>query len=137
MKRATVLTVAVAAGAAAIVGAASLAAPPAAQAQPGRDPARQCFYTNSINGYSAQDDHTILIRVGRDIYRAGLMNDCPGLTFRHTLVLKTATGGGSVCGALDLDVGFTDHGITERCPVSDLRRLSPEEVSAIPKKYLP
>ncbi len=133
MKRATIVTVGAAAGVAAIIGAASLAAPPAAQAQPGR----QCFYTNSINGYSAQDDHTILIRVGRDIYRAGLMSDCPGLTFRHTLVLKTATGSGSVCGALDLDVGFTDHGITEKCPVSDLRRLSPEEVSAIPKKYLP
>ena len=36
-----------------------------------------------------------------------------------------------------LDIGFTDHGISEKCPVSDLRRLSPDEVAAIPKKDLP
>ena len=136
MNRATHITAA-AAGAAAILAVASLVAPPVAQAQPGHDPGRQCFYTSSINGYSAPNDRTILIRVGRDLYRAGLMSDCPGLAFRHTLVLKTATGAGSVCGAIDLDIGFTDHGISEKCPVSDLRRLSPAEVAAIPKKDLP
>jgi hypothetical protein len=137
MKRATLMAFGAIAGLAAIIGVASLSAPPAAKAQPGRDSGRSCFYTNSIDGYSAVDDHTLLVRVGRDIYRAGLMSDCPGLTFRHTLVLKTATGSGSVCGAIDLDIGFTDHGITEKCPVRDLRRLSPGEVAAIPKKFLP
>ena len=133
MKRATIMTCGAIAGMAAIIGAASLAAPPAAKAQPGGS----CFYTHSIDGYSAADNHTLLIRVGRDIYRAGLMTDCPGLTYRHTLVLKTATGSGSVCGAIDLDVGFTDHGMSQKCPVHDLRRLSPAEVSMIPKKFLP
>ena len=133
MKRATLLTCGAVAGIAAIIGAASLAAPPAAKAQPGGS----CFYTHSIDGYSAADNHTLLIRVGRDIYRAGLMNDCPGLTFRQTLVLRTATGTGSVCGAIDLDVSFIDHGISEKCQVHDLRRLSPAEVSTIPRKLLP
>ena len=133
MKRNVLMACSATAGMAAVIGIASLGAVPAAQAQAGG----RCFYTHNIDGYSAADDHTLLIRVGRDIYRAGLMNDCPGLTFRHTLVLNTATGSGSVCGALDLDIGFTDHGITEKCPVHDLRRLSPVEVSAIPKKLLP
>ncbi len=134
MKRATLMAFGATAGAAAIIGAASLAAPPAAKAYPAGG---RCFYTNNISGYSAVDDHTLLIRVGRDIFRAALMSDCPGLTFRHTLVLKTATGSGSVCGAIDLDIGFTDHGMSEKCPVRDLRQLSPDEVSAIPKKFLP
>ena len=116
---------------AAISGAVGLAPAPAAKAQPGD----RCFYSHSIDGYRAVDDHTLLIRVGRDIYRAGLMSDCPGLTFRHALVLKTVTG--SVCRAIDLDIGFTEHGITEKCPVQDLRRLSPAEVSLIPKRLLP
>ena len=137
MKRATLLTCGAALGVAAIVGAAGLGAPPAAKAQPGGGAERSCFYTSSIDNYSAMDDRTLLIKVGRNIYRADLMSDCPGLTFRHTLVVKTATGSGSVCGALDLDVGFNDHGIHQKCVVSDLRRLSPAEVSAIPKKFLP
>ena len=137
MKRATFLACGVTAGLVAIIGGASLGAAPSAQAQPGRDGGGQCFYAHNIDGYSALDDHTLLVRVGRDIYRAGLMSNCPGLTFRHTLVLKTATGSGSVCGAIDLDVGFIDHGITEKCPVHDLRRLGPDEVAAIPKKDLP
>ena len=137
MQRATFMACGAAAGVAAIIGVASFSAPPAAEAQPGRESGRSCFYTSNINGYSAVNDHTLLIRVGRDIYRAGLMSDCPGLTFRHTLVLKTATGGGTVCGALDLDIGFADHGMSEKCPVSELRRLTPDEVAAIPKKFLP
>ena len=137
MKRATIMTCGAVVGMAAIVGAASLVTPPAAKAQPARESGGSCFYAPSIDGYSAVDNHTLLIRVGRDIYRAGLMNDCPGLAFRHTLILKTATGSGSVCGAIDLDIGFTDHRMSEKCPVHDLRRLTPAEVSAIPKKFLP
>ena len=138
MKRATLLAAGTAASLAAIVGVASLGASPAVQAQPVRDPARQCFYTHNIDGYSAVDNRTLLMRVsGRNIYRVELMNACPGLTFRHTMILQTASGGGSVCGAIDLTLAFTDHGITESCPVHDIRKLSPDEVVAIPKRDLP
>jgi hypothetical protein len=138
MKRATLLAAGTAVSLTAIVGAASLGASPAAQAQPASDPARQCFYTHNIDGYNAVDNRTLLVRVsGRNIYRVKLMNACPGLTFRHTMVLKTASGGGSVCGAIDLTLGFTDHGISESCPVHDIHKLSPDEVAAIPKHDLP
>ena len=137
MTRANILGFGTAAGLAAIIAAAGLGAPPAAMAQPSRESGGRCFYTHDITGYSAVDDHTLLVRVGRDIYRAELMSNCPGLTFRHTLVLKTATGSGSVCGAIDLDVGFTDHGMAEKCPVASLRRLTPAQVAAIPKRDLP
>jgi hypothetical protein len=88
----------------------------------------QCFYTRNINGFQAPDDRTVYIRVGvRDIYRLSLMVGCTGLTFRQGIGLESTPA----------TVVYRDTGIRNRCPVSDIHKLTPAEIAALPKRDLP
>ncbi len=126
------------AASAAIVAAAVLTVPAAVNAQPPARSANQCFYTRNINGFRATNDHTLYIRVGvRDIYRLDLMNDCTGLTFRQGLGLESTPGDPWICSAIQATVVYRDTGIRNRCPVSNIHKLTPEEIAALPKRDLP
>jgi uncharacterized protein DUF6491 len=110
-----------------------------AHAQPrGGHRGDQCFLSSNINGFQAPNDHTVFIRVGvNDIYRLDLMNDCPGLSFRHGFGLKSTPGDPWICSPIQATVVFRETGIHNRCPVSGIHRLTPPEVAALPKRYLP
>lgn len=110
-----------------------LAAPPAAYA------ADQCFFTRNITNYSAPDDHTLYLRVNvNDIYRLDLGGSCPGLPFElNRISLQTVPGASQICRPIDVDVRVTDEGPSVPCIVSGLRKLSPAEAAAIPKKDRP
>ena len=107
-------------------------------AQPPAKSGSQCFYTRNINGFHATDDHTLYVRVGvRDIYRLDLMNDCTGLTFRQGIGLKSTPGDPWICSAIQATVVYRDIGMHNRCPVSDIHKLTPAEIAAMPKRDLP
>jgi hypothetical protein len=120
-----------------LVGAAASA--PVASAQPAaQGGGEQCFYTRSINGFQAPDDRTVYIRVGvSDIYRLGLMIGCTGLTFREGIGLESTVGDPWICSPIQATVVYRDTGIRNRCPVSDIHKLTPDEIAALPKRDLP
>ena len=98
----------------------------------------QCFYTRNINGFQAPDDRTVYIRVGvRDIYRLSLMVGCTGLTFRQGIGLESTPGDSWICSPIQATVVYRDTGIRNRCPVSDIHKLTPAEIAALPKRDLP
>ena len=123
------------------------AAPLAPRAQPAPQPAprpandaakQQCFYARNISNFTANDNRVVYLRVGvRDIYRLDLMTACPELGFRQTIEVSRANGSSNICSGVDLTIGFRQSGARRVCPVREMRRLSPDEVAALPKRDRP
>jgi len=101
--------------------------------------ADQCFFTRNIQNYSAPNDHTLYLRVNvGDVYRLDLGGSCPGLPYDlNSIALKTVPGSSQICRPIDVDVRVRGEGPSVPCIVSGLRKLSPEEIAAIPKKDRP
>jgi hypothetical protein len=126
----------------AALGAALALAPSLPQAQPSPPPktyagARQCFYANNISNYTTEGERTVYLRIGvREIYRLDLMTDCPELGFRQNIEFRHV-GGSSICSPIDLTIQFHQPGARRLCAVSDMRKLSLDEVAALPKRLRP
>ena len=113
---------------------------PVVSAQPAADSSHgnQCFVRSNINGFQAPDDRTVYIRVGvNDIYRLSLMVDCTSLSFRQGIGLESTPGDPWICSPIQATVVYRDVGIRNRCPVSDIHKLTPDEIAALPKRDLP
>ena len=112
----------------------------AAQAQPAR-PANQCFFINQFQGWRAPDAKTIYIRVGvNDIYRLDLATACNDLLFPDSHLITKTRGPDTVCSAVDWDLSVAQTGpgsIPTPCIVKSMRKLTPAEAAAIPRKFRP
>ena len=112
----------------------------AAQAAPAVPTERACFASNNWEGWSAPGDGDALyLKVGmRDVYRVELT---PGThVHKHSdyFLINRVRGSNWICSALDLDLSLADHqGFQQPLIARTLRKLTPEEVTAIPKKDRP
>lgn len=107
----------------------------AAAVQAWADP---CFLQRNVNGFTAPNDRTLYVRVGVDeIWRLDLANECTGLSFRQALALQGSPTGPWICSPLDATVRFREPGMSQRCPVSSIHKLTPREAAALPKKDRP
>jgi hypothetical protein len=101
---------------------------------------QNCFVTNSWQGWSAPGNSDfIYLRVGvRDIYRVDLT---PGSHVRKDadrFLVSQVRGSNWICSPIDLDLTLSDHhGYREPLIARAMRKLTPEEVAAIPRKDLP
>jgi hypothetical protein len=113
----------------------ALQAVPAAAAKPA---ARQpCFSARQVNGFTAVNDRTINVRVGvRDIYQFKLMTACPDVRWNERLAL-VSRGSDWICSGLDAEVVTRTPIGPQRCPVSEIHKLTPAEAAALPKKQRP
>ena len=119
--------------------AAVLAAPAAARADapPKLD---SCFLARDWDGWTAPGDgDAILVRVRlHDVYRIELS---PGSHVRKEpdrFLVNQIRGSEWICSPLDLDLKLADHvGFEEPLIARSIRKLSPEEVAALPKKDRP
>jgi len=104
------------------------------------DPAHACFFSNSWQGWSASaDGDALYLRVNlHDIYRVDLI---PGSHVRKDsdrFLVSKVRGSNSICSPLDLDLTLSDHhGFREPLFPRSLRKLTPTEIAAIPRKNLP
>jgi len=112
-----------------------LAAATTASAAPGEK--RQCFYSRNVNGYQAVDDQTVNIRVGvKDIYQLTLLAPSSDIDWAWRIGIESR-GGSFICSGLDATLIVpTDIG-PQRFPVSQVRKLSANEVAALPRKQRP
>ena len=125
----------------ATIGTAVLAAA-SATAGPAESPKadKNCFLSNRWEGWSAPGDGDVLyLRVGlNDIYRVDLT---PGSHVRKEpdrFLVNRVRGSSWICSALDLDLTMSDqNGFREPLIARSLRKLTPAEVAAIPRKDLP
>jgi len=99
---------------------------------------RQCFYANNVSGFAAQSDRIVNVRVGvRDIYQFELFAPCPDVRWNQALGLRTRGGSNFICSGLDAEIISRTPIGPQRCPVTNIRRLTPQEVSALPRGARP
>jgi hypothetical protein len=112
----------------------------AAVAQPAKVSPRACFIARNVNNFAAVDDHSVYVRVGvRDVYHLTMFGTCPDLSWAHALSLASRSGSW-ICegGHADVDVVTRGGGTgPNRCRVSDVRKLTPEAVLALPERARP
>ena len=112
----------------------------AAGAAPNSTPStRSCFSSGQISSFAASGDQVLNLRVGvRDYYQLKLVGRCLELPWTQVIGLQTRGGSDFVCSGLDVTVIVPrPGGGHERCMATDLRKLTPEEVNALPPKEKP
>jgi hypothetical protein len=99
-----------------------------------------CFLSRNWEEWTAPGDGDyLLLRVGvHDFYRVDL---APGTHVHRGIdrfLVNIVRGSDWICSPLDLDLTLSDHlGFREPLIARSLRKLTPEEVAAIPRKDLP
>ncbi|MBS0384168.1 MAG: hypothetical protein JSS00_02325 [Proteobacteria bacterium] len=118
----------------------TLLLPAAANAATAQAPARDCFISSNWRGWSAsrQADVLYLRVLGNDIYRVELTPGSHVRRYGGEFLVNQIRGSSWICSALDLDLALSDYnGFSRPLIATDLRRLTPEEVAAIPREDLP
>ena len=103
----------------------------------GAHAAEQCFYMNNIQNSRAADDHTVFMRVGvDDIYRIDMQYPCTDLQ-NSKLIIRSVSGSGQICRAVDIDLKVGDQGFRSACVARSITKLTPDEAAALPRKIKP
>ena len=102
-------------------------------------PQNACFNVRMIDNFNAPDESTVYIRVNvNEIYRLKLFAPCPNVNWDQSIALQNRSGSSWICDPLDAELLVRDPGLgRQRCPVSEMRKLTPAEVAALPKKDRP
>ncbi len=103
-------------------------------------PRRACFPARSVTNFAAADDRNLYVRVGvRDVYHLTMFGNCFDLSWVNSLALASR-GGTFICegGNVSVDVVTRDIGPGLRqCPVTAVKKLTAEDVAALPKRARP
>jgi hypothetical protein len=122
-----------AAGAAVAAGALAVTLPAAVVAQPSKG--EPCFRLSSLNNTRMIGHREVLFRVyGNQVWRMQFSGEC-NASGNEPLILHPVDNNDQICHAIDLDVSV--RATHEGCIPTSLRRLTPDEVSAIPAKDRP
>jgi hypothetical protein len=113
-----------------------------ARRPPPRPPCRPqnaCFNVRMIDNFNAPDESTVYIRVNvNEIYRLKLFAPCPNVNWDQRIALQNRSGSSWICSPLDAELLVGDPGVgPQRCPISEMHKLTPAEAAALPKKSRP
>jgi hypothetical protein len=102
-------------------------------------PPDECFNAHFVSGFSAPDTSTVYVRVGvKDVYRLKLFAPCLDVDWNMRVGLKSTSGSDWICRGFDAVLIVPNRQLVpQRCPVSDVHKLSPAEVAALPKRDRP
>ena len=105
------------------------AAPPnAARAQ---RPAPRCFLASQVNGFTSHGDDSVDVRVGANrTYRLSLAGPCPDVDWSLRVALRTTGGSSWICQGADAEIIVPSPNGRQRCLVTDVRALTPDEAAA-------
>jgi hypothetical protein len=132
------MTITLAAAAAMLISGAAAAEGPPAKAPP-KAPLgkRECFLASNVTNFAAADEKTVYVRVGvQDVYQFDMFGRCPDIDWNQRLALVSRTSSW-ICDGMDADVITHTPLGPQRCPVRSIRKLTPAEVKALPKRAQP
>jgi hypothetical protein len=113
-------------------------AQPAPQSKPAPKAPRQCFNANNVNSFAPVDDTHVNLRVGvKEVYQLTLFAPCRDIDWTWSLGVRTRSGGSFICSGLDAEIIVPDRNFPQRCLVSGIRRLSPDELKTAPSRQRP
>jgi len=105
--------------------------------EPGDKPRRQCFWTHQASSFAAADDKLVNVRVGvKDVYQFEMFGRCHEIDWQNKIALVSRSGS-SICTGMDADIVTPTSIGPQRCAVRAVRKLTPEEVKALPKRAKP
>ena len=98
----------------------------------------ECFWTRNADGFAAPDEHTLYVRVGvRQVWKFEMFGPCPDIDWNQRLALVSRPAG-TICTGMDAEVITHSPGIgRQRCMVRSVKKLTPEEIAALPKRARP
>ena len=98
--------------------------------------AQTCFRSNQWAGWTAPDNRTVYMKVGKRIFRLDMASACHGLRTGATLITHRR-GSGLICSATDWNLQVHSGGISVPCIVKAMTQLTPDEIAALPKSDRP
>jgi hypothetical protein len=122
-----------AAAVAAMLAACNAYAPPSgAAAATAASSGRQCIYTPNISGFRRGPGDTVIINTNaRDYYEFKTQAYCASrLDWEQRIALRSRAGS-FVCSGYDAEIYVPDAVGAAYCPVYDMRKLTPDEVTAL------
>lgn len=117
----------------------TIAAPAVSAADDAGKPARhnECFWTRNANGFAAQDDHTLNVRVNsRDVYQFAMLGSCLDMDWNQQIALVSRAGS-NICTGMDAEVVTHSPIGPMRCAVRSVHKLTLDEIAALPKRARP
>lgn len=99
-------------------------------------PARQCFSARDVNNYAQQDRRTVNVRARvSDVYQIKLTRDCADLTSVRGVLFQSHAS--DICAGMDVTILVPDGIMQRRCEGESVRKLTPDEVKALPSGARP
>ena len=96
-----------------------------------------CFWTRNVDGFAAPDEHTLNVRVGvRDVYQFQMFGPCPDIDWNQRIALVSRSGS-NICSGMDAEVVSHSPIGPQRSAVRSMRKLTPEEIAALPPRAKP
>lgn len=109
----------------------------ASPTEPAAKPARQCFWANRVTNFASNDRDTINVRVGvKDVYQFEMLGACPDVDWSNKIAI-VSRGSNSICTGLDAEIIAPGPLGPERCFVKTVRKLTPTEIEALPRRAKP
>ena len=101
-------------------------------------PRAQCFWTKRVNNFASNDNRVVNIRVGvKDYYQFDMFGRCLDVDWANGIAL-VSRGSNYICTGMDAELIVPAAGLgPQRCAVRNIRKLTPEEVKALPRHARP
>ncbi len=98
---------------------------------------RACFRAADVRSWAPQGRETVNLRTGvRDYYQLKLLGPCPDIDWNLGIGLESR-GSSWICSGLDATVISRTPVGPQRCPATEVRKLTAEEVAALPPRARP
>ena len=105
--------------------------------EPASKPARQCFWTHQVDNFASSDDKIVNVRVGmKEVYQFEMFGRCLDVDWSDQIALVSRSGS-TICAGLDAEIITRSTLGPQRCPVRNIRKLTPVEITALPKGARP
>jgi len=96
-----------------------------------QSPRRDCFSARSVNGFTPVGREAVDVRISPNRqYRLSLVGYCPDVDWSSRIALRTRGGSSFICAGVDAEILVPSTTGPQRCAVTEVRRLSPEEIAA-------
>ena len=101
--------------------------------------AGSCFRMSQIRNHKKFDNSTLMVEVGRgSVYRWEMGGAClAGASSSDPLIMSPVAGADVICRPIDLNLKVKTGPIASPCIIKSFRKLSPDEIAALPAKARP
>ena len=92
---------------------------------------RQCFRAGEVNNFWGATDTAVFVRTGvNNVYQLQLSGMCHNIDWANRIALRSTGGSSWICQGMDAEILIPSLIGPDRCLVTDVRKLTPDEAKA-------